>query len=259
MQRYHRPENHKIKPGNLTDEERYRLGIYHAYDDEANGDKLEDFYGKVAAWENAFIMKSITGRTVLDVGAGYGLLTRSLKEAGFYVIGIDPCRNAREFARKWYGVDLLPADIHHAPFSEKSFDTAIIREAVEHLDFERTLDELKRIISKEIIIFQTNLSWIVQAARWFIRHHEYNAQPLEYYVRHLKDAGFTIKSIQYHDTLALPLSGGLLTKQWYPSNEKLQDLTIRFDDCLNELFKTAKVSRFFCWRHLVHAIRGNQI
>ena len=237
----------------LTEEEKYHLEIYHDYDDQANNRKLNNFYGKVIAWQDDFIIKRIIGRSVLDVGAGYGLLTKALQARGVVVTGIEPNARARKFAHEWYGVDLLPVDIHATTFADGQFETAVLREVVDHLDIESTLRELKRIVSKEVLIFQTNLTWITRTARWLISHHEYNAQPVTYYVAQLRRAGFTIRRIDYHDLFAFPLSGGLLTKQWFPSNPSLQEFVIRWDDRLARLLETLRLARFLCWRYLIHA------
>ena len=237
----------------LTEEEKYHLEIYHNYDDQANKRKLSDFYGKVIAWQDDVIIKRITGRSVLDVGAGYGLLTKTLQARGVVVTGIDPNVRAGKFAHEWHGVDLLPVDIHATPFVDGQFETAILREVVDHLDIESALRELKRIVSKEVLIFQTNLTWITRTARWLIGHHEYNAQPVTYYVAQLRRAGFTVRRIDYHDCFAFPLSGGLLTKQRFPSNPSLQAFVIRWDDRLARLLEAMRVARFLCWRYLIHA------
>ncbi len=237
----------------LTEEERYHLEIYHDYDDQANKRKLKDFYGKVVAWQDDFIIQRILGRSVLDVGAGYGLLTNTLRARGFSVTGIDPNPRARQYAKEWYGLELLPIDVHATPFADGQFDTAILREAVDHLDMESALRELKRIVSKEVLIFQTNLTGVARTARRLINHHEYNAQPLAYYVAQLRRAGFTIRRIEYHDLFAFPLSGGLLTKQRFPSNPSLQAFVMRWDDRLARLVETMRLARFLCWRYLIHA------
>jgi len=110
-------QNSENRP--LTEEEKYKLEIYHDYDDEANRVKLGQLYGKVLQKQDAFILKHITGKEVLDVGAGYGLTTKHLREAGLSCVGIDPNQRSRECAQKWYGIDLLNEDIHQTSFADQ--------------------------------------------------------------------------------------------------------------------------------------------
>lgn len=236
-------------------DEKFELGIYHDYNDVANEIKLKHLYGKLAMLQDALIIKNITGCTVLDVGAGYGFLAKRLKETGFTVVTIDPNPRARKIAKKWYNIDIIPAEIHSAPFKDGSFDTAVLREVVEHINFDKTVVELHRIVRKEIVIFQTNLTLFVQIVRWLIRHKEFKPGLLTYYINTLEKFGFRVQSIKFCDILALPLSGGLLTRQWCPTSNWIENIVIDVDNILCKFFKILGLSRYVCWRFCLRAIR----
>ncbi len=241
---------------NLSEQDKFRLNIYHEYDDLANLRKLQHLYGKVVQQQNVRILDRISGGRVLDVGAGYGTLAKLLQDSGLAVVALDPNVQARELARQWYDIKILPGDIHFAPFADASFDTAILREVVEHLDFERTVTELHRIITREVIIFQSNLTWEVRGIRWLIGHHEFNAHSLAYYARLLREAGFRLDSIEFSDVFALPLSGGVLTRQWCPHQDWLEERVLGLDKAATRLCRRFHLAPFFCWRYLLYATRS---
>ena len=124
------------------------------------------------------IISAVYGKKVLDVGAGYGTLSRRLKEAGFDVTAIEPNPHTREIAKKWNNVDELPFGIYQTPFADNYFDTVILRECVEHLDFPRATAEINRICSTRVLVFQTNLNPLITLARKRIGHEEFNPQKL---------------------------------------------------------------------------------
>ena len=127
-------KNSVADPAQMTEQELYRLNIYHSTDENHSKKQLHSLYGRVNEDQDKQIIISVHGKRVLDVGAGYGLLTRRLKDEGFDVIAIEPNLHIREIAKKWNNVDELPYGIYKTPFDDNYFDTVILRECVEHLD-----------------------------------------------------------------------------------------------------------------------------
>lgn len=236
-------------------EEKVSLGIYHDYDHESNRRKLQHLYGKLARRQNDLILGIITGRRVLDVGAGYGILTKLLIESGFDTVAIDSDLRITQIAKSWFKVNVIPADIHLSPFKDKSFDTVILREIVEHLDFEKAVLELNRIVSKEVIIFQSNLTWLLRGLRLLIRHKEFKPRPLDYYISVLQRAGYQVQGIKFCDIIALPISGGLLIKQLCPSLDWIENMILKIDHRLCEIIRRIGISKLLCWRYLLRAVR----
>lgn len=243
----------KIDVTKLTEEQKYELEIYHKTDPKFDHLKLSSFYGRIAREQNLYISSKIKGKKVLDAGAGYGFLTRILLDAGFEVSAIDPNEECGQLAKKWYDVDVLRQEIYKVDFPDRYFDTVILREVVEHLDFERALEEISRITDGELIIFQSNLNLILQVSRFLTRHKEFNERNMEYYVHTLKNAGYAVDRVFYRDVIAFPLSGGFVTRQWFPENRFLQNWLIKADDILNRLLEMTKLQRFFCWRFMIYA------
>ncbi|MBE7433588.1 MAG: class I SAM-dependent methyltransferase [Anaerolineales bacterium] len=243
----------KIDVTGLTEEQKYELDIYHKTDSNFDRLKLETFYGCIAWEQNEFIMRKLTGKKVLDAGAGYGLLTRMLLDASFEVIAIDPNDECGQLAKKWFDVDVLRQEIYKLEFPDRYFDTVILREVVEHLDFERALKEIVRINASELIIFQSNMNFILHVSRFITRHKEFNERSMDYYVHALQNAGYAVDKVIYRDVIAFPLSGGFVTRQWCPENRLLQYWLIKVDDLLNRFLEMISLQRFFCWRFLIRA------
>lgn len=239
----------------LTEEEKYQLDIYHKTDSAFDLLKLGAFYGRIARDQNLFIARVIKGRKVLDVGAGYGLLSKMLADLGFDVVAIDPNEECGQLAKDWYGVDILRQEVYKVDFPDRYFDAVVLREVVEHLDFEQALKEIKRVSSHELIIFQSNLNLALRLSRFLTGHKEFNERPMSYYIPVLRQSGYAIEQVSYRDVIAFPLSGGFVTRQWFPDNLRMQEWMLKFDDFLNQLLKLTGLQKYFCWRFMIYASR----
>lgn len=94
-------------------------------------------------------------RSVLDVGAGHGLLLEALAASrGIAGVGIEITDAKVEYARS-RGVDLRLGDASQLPFAEASFDTVLCCEVLEHLPFgafEAACAELGRVARSQVIV-----------------------------------------------------------------------------------------------------------
>ena len=237
----------------LSEEERYAHNVYHRWNNTANRRKLHRLYGRVAEQEDAEILRAISGRRILDVGAGYGFFARRLIDHGFEVTAIDPNEELIQLAKDWYGVEVLRLDVHELPFATGRFETAIFREAVEHLDCEQAFREIERLAIKEILIFQTHLNPFVRMSRRLSGHEELRPEGLRYYQDLLGKFGFTEQRVTFRDVVALPLSGGTLTPQLVPRSPLVENMVLAVDGWLNRLVHVTRTERFFCWRFLLRA------
>jgi SAM-dependent methyltransferase len=238
-------------PAKMSEEELYRLNIYHRMDEETSAAQLHSLYGKVNEDQDRTIIGHVRGRRVLDVGAGYGTLSRRLMDAGFLVTAIEPNPHTRETAKRWYGVEELPYGIYETPFGAGSFDTVILRECVEHLDFGKALEEIRRIDRTRVLVFQTNLNPLISLARRRMGHEEFNPRRLSYYRESLAAAGFTEQEVIFRDPLAFPLSGGYHARQLLPG--ALEDAVLRADQGLTRVLRFLGIAPAFCWRYLLVA------
>lgn len=73
-------------------------------------------------------------RTLLDVGAGTGMLLEEAQRQGFErAVGIEPSSWAVEVARA-RGLDVFPGVLPHPALSQQSFDVITLVDVVEHVD-----------------------------------------------------------------------------------------------------------------------------
>jgi len=88
--------------------------------------------------------------SVLDVGCGDGFITNALPEQ-FRVTGLDSSLAALRYVRRPKGMGMLP----NLPLPDCSFDLIMINDVLEHIpdeDLDRTLNELRRVARKYILI-----------------------------------------------------------------------------------------------------------
>lgn len=105
-------------------------------------------------------IKKYSGKKVLDFGCAVGNYSLYLSKNGYDVSGVDINEQYVELAKK-RGVNAYHST-GKAPFDDKSFDTVIILEVLEHLeDHANILDEAKRLARKNILITTPNCTNIL--------------------------------------------------------------------------------------------------
>lgn len=83
------------------------------------------------------------GRTVLDVGAGTGKLTRLLVPSGARVVAVEPIAEMRALIRDAETVDGTAEEL---PFPDGSADVVTVAQAFHWFDHDRVLPELHRVL-----------------------------------------------------------------------------------------------------------------
>lgn len=146
--------------------------------------------------------------------------------------------------------------IYETGFPDGFFDTVILREVVYHLEFGRAILEIKRVGRNRLTIFQGTSILPLRIAKRVLGHHEFNEQPLHYYLDILRRNGYIIDGIGFRDILAFPLSGGFVWRQLLPRNQTLYRAVIALDRVLNGLLRTLGLQSKFCFRYILSAHRG---
>jgi SAM-dependent methyltransferase len=86
-------------------------------------------------------------RTVLDLGAGTGKLTRSLAEAGLRVTAVEPSRGMREqLAAAVPAARVLAGSAEEIPLAGASVDAVVVAHAWHWFDAERAVPEIARVL-----------------------------------------------------------------------------------------------------------------
>jgi len=98
------------------------------------------------------------GREVLDLCCGTGWCTQRISEVAKSVTGVDNDKDAIEFAEIKYGGKFLVMDALDLKFHNDTFDTVILREAIEHFSGQEThklFEEITRVLKPNGLLFGT--------------------------------------------------------------------------------------------------------
>ena len=109
---------------------------------------LDQMYRMLASTEPA---------TVLDAGCGEGFVVDYLarRDADLRIVGVDLSAAAVDYAQAHFGdrARFRTGSVYKLPFSDRSFDTVLCSEVLEHLDDpDRAVEELKRVARKAVLI-----------------------------------------------------------------------------------------------------------
>lgn len=90
-------------------------------------------------------------KKILDLGCRDGTLTRHFIK-GNIVIGADIDPDSLSFAHREYGIEVHKVDLNSVlPFEDKSFDTILLAETLEHLPYPSvTLKEIQRVLKVDV-------------------------------------------------------------------------------------------------------------
>jgi len=131
--------------------------------------KIYDFFltiftfGFINKWQRELVIKTPKKDTCLDVGTGTGEIIKKVKEKSPYslCVGLDLSIEMLKIAEKklenYQGVLFIKGDIYNAPFKEKTFNSVFLSLTYRHLEHERLMTELSRILKEEgyVSIFDT--------------------------------------------------------------------------------------------------------
>jgi ubiquinone/menaquinone biosynthesis C-methylase UbiE len=87
------------------------------------------------------------GRTVLDLAAGTGKLTRALVPSGASLIGVEPVPGMREALRASLpGMSVLDGTAEAIPIDDGSVDAVVVGQAFHWFDGDRAIPEIARVL-----------------------------------------------------------------------------------------------------------------
>jgi methionine biosynthesis protein MetW len=99
---------------------------------------------------------SHAGDTILDAGCATGDYMQRLGKQGYHCAGVDINSEYVNIARQ-KGLDAQVMDAKHLKFPDKSFDTVLLFEVLEHVDKpEDVLKEVRRVAKKNVLITVPN-------------------------------------------------------------------------------------------------------
>ena len=108
----------------------------------------------------ALVKRFVSGNQILDIGAGTGHFLSVCKRAGFSVQGLEPDKDAKEFAKYNFGLELEDLSVLNTIPSD-SKDCVTMWHVLEHVyHLKRDLGDITRVIRKDgrLIIAVPNMS-----------------------------------------------------------------------------------------------------
>lgn len=129
---------------NITTPEYWRK-VYEGKNDNARVDASNNVRPKNAFDRFGWAAKYAEGPSVLEVAAGHAHISKRIKAANprWYVVASDQTESAAEAANF---MEYAIFSVYNIPFPKKRFDTVIIAQAMEYLEFPKLfLDEAKRV------------------------------------------------------------------------------------------------------------------
>lgn len=152
------------------------------------------------------------GGRLLDVGCGDGYLLSRVAGAHDFTAGLDPERGAIEIARRRLGGaaarGLARAAAGSLPYADRSFDTVVLAEVVEHLRRPaRAVTEAARVLRDDGRLVLSTPQWRADGM-WDEAHHHREYRPGE--LRRLLEAGFREVSITH-----------FLSRRWWTARKLL--------------------------------------
>lgn len=149
--------------------------------------------------------KDIKGKTVLDIGCGYGWCEKDFLKRGIKkVIGIEVKAKVLELARKNLAspkIEFVTGNALQIPFPNQSFNTVICWEVLEHLPKNTEIKlfaEVNRVLKDGGLFYLSSpydhfISKLLDPAWWLIGHRHYSRRQITQYI---KSCGFKLSKMK---------------------------------------------------------------
>lgn len=117
------------------------------------------------------IIETHAGKSILDIGCGHGVYGRELVKKGYEYTGIEANKDYAAEACKHVKAFHMRAE--KLDFPDKSFDTVIMLEVLEHLEDPYTaLTEIKRVARQNLVVSVPNVGPMVDCVEHnLVMHH----------------------------------------------------------------------------------------
>jgi 2-polyprenyl-3-methyl-5-hydroxy-6-metoxy-1,4-benzoquinol methylase len=137
----------------------------------------------VPSYEMMDLIEKHAGKTILDIGCGHGVYGKELLKKGYEYTGIESNEAYVREARKH--VNVLHMEAENLDFPDKSFDTVIMFEVLEHLeDPYAAMAEIVRVTRKNLIVSVPNLGPMVECVEYnVVMHHFLESTHVNFFTR----------------------------------------------------------------------------
>jgi 2-polyprenyl-3-methyl-5-hydroxy-6-metoxy-1,4-benzoquinol methylase len=151
-------------------------------------------------------LAELDGRSVIDMGCGDGYYSLQIWELAQprLMVAVDAAGKAVESARRrrtTQKVEYAVADVHRLPFSDDSFDVALVQSILHHDDDPRDVIREAFRLAPEIVIHEPNgnnlgLKIIERTSTYHRQHGEKSYRPMQM-TRWVREAGGEVSSLRF--------------------------------------------------------------
>jgi 2-polyprenyl-3-methyl-5-hydroxy-6-metoxy-1,4-benzoquinol methylase len=134
---------------------------------------IRESYLRTAKSQVRLIQKYAHGTNLLDIGCAQGFFLFSASKAGYNIKGIEISRDAAEYARREFGLDVEAKPFEELQFPENHFDVVTLWQVLEHVPYPLiVLKEVHRILKPEglLVVSTPNIEGIpskILRKRWW--------------------------------------------------------------------------------------------
>ncbi len=232
---------------------------HHHYDHYCSDQvkRLDGFYGLIERTLHQELVPYLSGKTILDIGCGFGSLCAFFQQLGFGVTGIEQHQVSFNAAQKKFPHLNLLFDEGNLldTIPDNSFDIVIMKDVIHHVvaetDAKAFMLNVNRICKKLIVIIDPNPTLILKLSRKIIKHIDPECTPKQA-IDLLCNNRFELKKLFFSEVFAFPLSGGYVGPELIKS-PSLMNIILKVDRLLKRGLDFLRISRFVCWRYVIVA------
>ncbi len=219
--------------------------------------RLDGFYGLIERTLHQELVPHMDGKTILDIGCGFGSLCDFFNQLGFDATGIEQHQVSLDAAREKFPHINFIFDNGNIldTISDNSFDIVIMKDVIHHVvaeaDSQAFMRNVNRICKNQVIIIDPNPTLILKLARKIIKHIDPECSPKQA-IDLLSNNKFKLKRMFFSEVFAFPLSGGYVGPELIKS-PFLMRLILKIDRFFLKALNFMKFSRFVCWRYVIVA------
>ena len=129
------------------------------------------------------LVEKHAGSQILDIGCGHGVNCKELNSRGFRCVGIEANEEYAREAQKY--VEAYHMNAEKLDFPNKSFDTVIMLEVLEHLEHPyKALEEIVRVTRRNLILSVPNLEPLETCVKYnVIMHHFFDVTHVNFFTK----------------------------------------------------------------------------
>ena len=192
---------------------------------------IRECYLRTAKSQVRLIQKYARGTNLLDIGCAQGFFLFSASKVGYTTKGIEISRDAVEYARGEFGLDVEAKPFEELRFAENHFDVVTLWQVLEHVPYPlMILKEVHRILKPGglLVVSTPNIEGrpakILKKRWWDIKRLHLNQFTTKTLTDILQNAGFkNMSSVSYRGFVSLSILL-TMTLKYLGAYERLKSL-----------------------------------